>query len=75
MKNIQTAKDAKKFFLKSENYFTGDLPQYFSFQEILNVADGLLKDKELTDIQNQSPSQIENVNYDMSYSRLKKELV
>ena len=60
-----TAKDAKKFFLKSENYFTGDLPQYFSFQEILNVADGLLKDKELKDIQNQNPSQIENVNYDI----------
>lgn len=39
--------EAKEFFLKEENYFSVELPEYFSFQNLLNNLDKELLNKEL----------------------------
>lgn len=45
---LLTNTDAKNFFMKEENYCNVDLPQYFSFKNVLNQADMMLtKKKEL----------------------------
>ena len=59
------AKGAKNFFLQEKNYFNGDLPPYFSFQEILNKADEMLAHSNLSDICNQNPKTVDKVNYDI----------
>jgi hypothetical protein len=42
--------EAKDFFLKEENYFSVELPEYFSFQVLLNNLDKELLNKELKKI-------------------------
>ncbi len=42
-----TYKDAKKFFLKEENYFSVELPEYFIFQGLLENLDKELLNKDL----------------------------
>jgi RNA-directed DNA polymerase len=59
-------KKAKKFFLDEKNYCNFDLPEYFSFQELLNKIDDY--DTELTlekSLLNRRifPSKYEGVNY------------
>lgn len=39
--------DAKEFFLKEENYFSVELPEYFSFQNLLDNLDKDLLNKDL----------------------------
>lgn len=39
--------EAKEFFLKEENYFSVELPEYFSFQNLLNILDKNLLNKDL----------------------------
>lgn len=39
--------EAKEFFLKEESYFSVELPEYFTFQDLLNKLDKELVNKEL----------------------------
>jgi hypothetical protein len=42
-----TYNEAKEFFLKEENYFSVELPEYFIFQNLLDNLDKKLLNKEL----------------------------
>lgn len=42
-----THAEAKEFFLKEESYFSVELPEYFTFQDLLNRLDKELLNKEL----------------------------
>lgn len=44
-----TNEEAKKFFLAEERYFTFDLPQYFSFGELIKKLSEKLEGKNLED--------------------------
>lgn len=66
------AKDAKRFFLHEKNYFHGDLPPYFSFQEIINKADKILQRSKLSDLCQNKPNTVDNVNYDIVINKNNK---
>ena len=60
------ASNARNFFLQEKNYFTGDLPRYFSFESMLQTADNMLNQYNgLSGIWKESPSLHPNVNYDI----------
>jgi hypothetical protein len=56
---------AKIFFLKNESYFNGDLPSYFTFENLLHEIDDILNGKKITDYydENNKPNDCDNVNY------------
>jgi RNA-directed DNA polymerase len=59
-----SAKQAKEFFLKSENYFNFDLPKYFDFDSILKLSNDLITNKNFKSyIINNLPNKYENVDY------------
>lgn len=47
-----SSQQARAFFLKSENYCTIELPQYYDFTSILHQCDEILKKHKLNDIAN-----------------------
>jgi hypothetical protein len=56
--------ESKTFFLKEESYFSVELPDYFSFQEILNNLDKELLNKELKNFGTQlKVRDLDEVNY------------
>lgn len=55
--------EAKTLLLKRDSYSNISLPEYFSFQELLNKIDKTLKGKNISDFRDKSPRDIENVNY------------
>lgn len=65
MNNIE----AKNFFLKSNNYFNNDLPQYFNFDNILKEIDNKLKNKNLSDY-NIKECKIYNIKNNINYKIL-----
>ncbi len=65
-----SAKEAKDFFLQSENYCTLMLPQYIQFQPLLNALDKFLKDKKQGDyIGKFKPREVENLNNIIYHSK------
>jgi len=59
------ANKAKRFFLANENYFTGDLPPYFRFNNIIKQAENILQNNKFSQIYNRKPEDVPNVNYDI----------
>jgi RNA-directed DNA polymerase len=66
--------DARAFFLKVESYFNSDLPQYFTFENLLKAVSTALSGKRLSDFYDRYtttagmestayPSDFEDVNY------------
>ena len=59
--------EAKKFFLKEESYYNGNLPPYFKFTDILNVCEKELDGKKISDFYSAKRTNrlkyIENINY------------
>jgi RNA-directed DNA polymerase len=55
--------EAKTLLLKRDSYSNISLPEYFSFQELLDKIDKTLKGKNISDFRDKSPRDIENVNY------------
>ena len=59
-----TNKEARKFFLKHESYFNGDLPPYFQFEQLLNDVSTELGDQNLNGLFGSiKPKDSENVNH------------
>ncbi len=54
--------DAKKYFLKGSSYFSGDFPDYISFEPILNAVSDILKDEPYLGL-GKNPAHYSNVNY------------
>lgn len=58
---------AKDFFLKSESYFSFDLPKYFDFNSIIQLSNSLITGKDFMDSivksREASPEKKENVDY------------
>jgi len=56
--------EAKDFFLKEESYFSVELPEYFTFQNLLNTLDKELLNRELKEIRSSSNVRnLDGVNY------------
>ena len=55
--------EAKTLLLKRDSYSNISLPEYFSFQELLDKIDKTLKGKSISDFRDKSPRDLENVNY------------
>lgn len=55
--------DARAHFLKGSSYFNGDLPQYISFEPILNAVSAALKGASFTQFKSANPSELPHVNY------------
>ena len=57
--------EAKKYFLRNENYSNIGLPKYFEFETLLRKVDKLISGKKLSSLMNNKnkPSNIEGVNY------------
>ena len=56
-----TNEEAKTLLLKRESYSNISLPEYFSFQELLDKIDKTLKGKNISDFRDKSPRGLENV--------------
>jgi len=57
--------DARVHFLKGSSYFTEALPQYISFEPILNAVSDVLKDGNYDQFKNANPNKLPNVNYNL----------
>ena len=55
--------EAKSFFLKQKAYCSIDMPQYFDFQPLLDRLVIAIGDKELKEIYQTHPKEVEDVNY------------
>lgn len=55
--------EVKKHFLKGSSYFNGDLPNYISFEPIINSVETVLDGKCYTAFKSKSPETLPNVNY------------
>ncbi|WP_299833751.1 RNA-directed DNA polymerase [uncultured Tenacibaculum sp.] len=61
---------AKDFFLNQESYFSVELPDYFTFQELLNTLDSELKGRKLKQIKSDKKVRdLENVNYKILHNK------
>ena len=61
--------EAKAFFLKHDSYCTLELPEYFRFDGILWDVDALLTTYCLRGLRQESPRNVEDVNYRILYSK------
>ncbi|MBO4480871.1 MAG: RNA-directed DNA polymerase [Alphaproteobacteria bacterium] len=59
------ANAAKKFFLTNENYFTGDLPPYFQFNDIIKETENILQNNKFLQIYDRKPQDVSNINYEI----------
>jgi len=57
--------EARSHFLKGSSYFNADLPQYLSFEPILNDVAKILANKYYSDFKETDPSNILGVNYNL----------
>ena len=57
-----TSKEARAYFLKSNSYFSGNLPSYFDFTDILKKVTDLLGKHNLNEFWYRKPSSVSNVN-------------
>src|ERR1035437_2515953 len=55
--------EARKFFLKSKSYCNFDLPDYFTFNQVLSDLDSALSGKNLSDFRINSPRDFDDINY------------
>lgn len=57
--------DAHKYFLRSKSYCNIDLPQYFSFQELLETVSNNLSNKDIAQIISPQlkPFELDDINY------------
>jgi len=55
--------EAKKHFLKASSYFNNDIPEYLSFEPILNDVISVLGDGNYRNFQSDNPSKFPDVNY------------
>lgn len=60
--------EARKYFLKPENYFTLNLPSYINLEALINQADEILKESKLDDLLDNGSQKIKysnfsNINY------------
>ena len=55
--------EAKKHFIKGTSYFNSDLPDYISFEPILNNVIEVLGDGNYRDFQSENPGKFPDVNY------------
>ena len=58
-----TNKEAKTLLLKKKSYSNINLPEYFSFQKLLNKIDQVLNGRNISDFRDKSPRELEDVNY------------
>lgn len=58
-----TAKEAKEFFLKGSSYFNTDLPNYISFEPVLNDVRAALGDGFYSSHKSANPDDFQGVNY------------
>lgn len=65
MRNILklNEKEVREFLLKQESYFNFDLPQYFTFQELIFKLDKKLTNRNLSDFRSSTPRDFDDVNY------------
>ncbi len=57
------SKEAKDYFLRQENYFSLDLPEYFNFQNLLKILSEEFNGKKLKDfLSGNNPNDLEEVN-------------
>lgn len=65
--------EAKEFLLKSESYFSLDLPPYFNFTNLLQSIQKTLSGNDLRDFYSTSkikrPRKLENVNFKLLYNK------
>lgn len=57
-----TAKEARDFFLKSSSYFSGNLPRYFDFTDVLQAVSNVLSGNRLSSFWHRNPGNFPNVN-------------
>ena len=62
---IESAQEARKFFMQSEQYHGFELPEYFVFDKILNFVEKQIGDKTIDECLADKSEDIENVNFDM----------
>lgn len=55
--------EVRRYFLQSKKYCTIDLPMYFDFQPLLDKLDKQIGNKEISSLQDNTPSHCDNVNY------------
>lgn len=55
--------EARTFFLRQENYCTLDFPAYFNFQPLIDALWSAMNGKELKNMRQKNPKDLENVNY------------
>lgn len=56
-------KEACEYFLKEKQYCNIDLPNYFTFQKLLNTIDKRIKSSKLSDFYKSKPESYNDVNY------------
>lgn len=61
--------ECKEYFLRNENYFNKDLPNYINFENILKKIDQELKGNSYKQFKQEDPENKENVNYRFLYSK------
>ncbi len=60
-----THQEAREYFLKGSCYFSGDMPDYISFEPILRGVDAVLGGRSFTEFQSSvKPKDFRGVNYD-----------
>lgn len=66
-----THTEAKEFFLKEENYSSIELPEYFTFQKLLDKVSEVIDDKPIGDFYDskEKPFKHDNVNYQFIKSK------
>ncbi len=66
-----SASKAKEFFMNPKNYFTLDLPNYFTFNDILKLSDKLVTGKDFNGsiVDVKKPREIEDVNYKIIHNK------
>lgn len=55
--------EAKELLLLRESYSNISLPDYFSFQNLLDSIDKILSGKQLSDFRDKNPRTFDNINY------------
>ncbi|HQT82399.1 MAG: reverse transcriptase [Ferrovum sp. 37-45-19] len=58
-----SCEDARRFFLKPENYCSLDLPPYIAFGDMLSDVDRILSDKQLSKLRCSPPRYHDDINY------------
>lgn len=60
-----SSEEAKAYFLKGSSYFNADIPNYISFEPILNDVAQVLEGNSYSDSKNKNPKAFSDVNYSL----------